>query len=60
MVLPGSNVGRTITVDELARMVQTINEGQVSPIMRLPAEVFVYDLAADSIKIAAVAEGEVI
>ena len=60
LVLPGSNVGRTITVDELARMVQTINEGQVSPIMRLPAEVFVYDLAADSIKIAAVAEGEVI
>ena len=60
LVLPGSNVGRTITVDELARMVQTINEGQVSPIMRLPAEVFVYDLASNSIKIAAVAEGEVI
>ena len=60
LVLPGSNVGRIITLDELARMVQTINEGQVAPIMRLPAEVFVYDLVSDSIGIAAVADGEVI
>ena len=60
LVLPGSSVGRMITVDELARMIQTINAGQVAPIMRLPAEVFVYDLASNSIKIAAVAEGEVI
>lgn len=60
LVLPGSSVGRMITVDELARMVQTINAGQVAPIMRLPAEVFVYDLASNSIKISAVAEGEVI
>ena len=32
----------------------------LAPIMRLPAEVFVYDLVSDSIGIAAVADGEVI
>lgn len=60
LVLPGSTVGRTITVDDLAKMVLTINEQQVAPIMRLPAETFVYDAKSDSIEIAAVADGEVI
>ena len=60
LVLPGSTVGRTITVDDLAKMVLTINEQQVAPIMRLPAETFVYDAKSDSIEIAAVADGVVI
>jgi hypothetical protein len=47
-------------VDDLAKMVLTINEQQVAPIMRLPAETFVYDAKSDSIEIAAVADGEVI
>ena len=60
LVLPGSTVDRTTSVDELSRVVQTINEGQVAPIMRLPAEIFVYDVKSDSIEIAAIADGEVI
>ena len=55
IIVPGSGIGASLSVHELANMVRTINAEQVDPIIQLEPAVYRYSVADNAVEIAGMA-----